>query len=591
VWSFPGAPVQIHLYFEVVHGIRQYLQQTSAAGPSVSAKGLLLGKIVMPGLPEISGFQPLSGNPGELEEAIAFFKNSGSDLLPLGYFRIHAEEHLALTPEDISLAQTFFSDPNSVFLLIQPSETGPANAGFFFWDRGKVNGGFHDFCFLEFPFDVSMLTAAGWDTATDPQPPTDSKPPESRPRTADPPLDSVPLQPQAGAAAPEEPQPQADTTLLAPFPPPQINAAPPVGPPPSSQEAARNLGTIPKPRRYWRAVRLAFTVVLLALAGIAAGIFLSQKLAWIGRNAEPTPIALKVERQGMDLSVTWNHNSPLVTGADAGRLTIYDGSAREFPLDKNQIRSGSVVYSPVTDQVRVQLDLQTPDQRITSESVMVVLNRPGTTDSSVVVQPMQAQRPFPPAPFAAREAGAPPGTTPASAKVRPRREFLPPQERAAAQTQPPELAPPPPVTAMNPAPAAVPAPALPLPHSQPPPAPKASSTANTSAQPQAPSRPSERLTLIGASDYIPPVPIRQPVPPPLTPAQRSFISRTTVVEIKVFVDASGNVLKTEPLTHANPALTTVAQSTAKLWTFHPARKAGQNVPSEMVLRFKFDLTK
>jgi len=64
-----------------------------------------------------------------------------------------------------------------------------------------------------------------------------------------------------------------------------------------------------------------------------------------------------------------------------------------------------------------------------------------------------------------------------------------------------------------------------------------------------------------------------------------------VVEIKVFVDASGNVLKTEPLTHANPALATAAQSVARLWTFHPARKAGQNVPSEMVLRFKFDLTK
>jgi len=61
-----------------------------------------------------------------------------------------------------------------------------------------------------------------------------------------------------------------------------------------------------------------------------------------------------------------------------------------------------------------------------------------------------------------------------------------------------------------------------------------------------------------------------------------------VVEIKVFIDASGKVRKAEPLNHANPALASVAQSVARLWTFRPAREAGQNVPSEMVLQFKFD---
>jgi outer membrane biosynthesis protein TonB len=61
-----------------------------------------------------------------------------------------------------------------------------------------------------------------------------------------------------------------------------------------------------------------------------------------------------------------------------------------------------------------------------------------------------------------------------------------------------------------------------------------------------------------------------------------------VVEVKVFIDASGKVTKTEPLTHANPVLITASRSAATLWTFQPARKNGQNVASEMVLRFKFD---
>jgi len=64
-----------------------------------------------------------------------------------------------------------------------------------------------------------------------------------------------------------------------------------------------------------------------------------------------------------------------------------------------------------------------------------------------------------------------------------------------------------------------------------------------------------------------------------------------VVEVKVFIDASGKVTKTEPLTHANPVLITASRSAATLWTFQPARRDGQNVASEMVLRFKFDPAK
>jgi hypothetical protein len=132
-------------------------------------------------------------------------------------------------------------------------------------------------------------------------------------------------------------------------------------------------------------------------------------------------------------------------------------------------------------------------------------------------------------------------------------------------------------------------PPLTLPHGQPTPAPAATHIAE---QPQTAAEP-QRLSPIDASnsDYVPPVPIRQVVPPPLTPFQRSLISRTVVVQIKVFIDASGKVRKTDRLSQANPVLATAAESVAKLWTFHPARKAGHAVPSEMILQFKFDAPK
>jgi hypothetical protein len=554
VWSFPGAPIQIHLCLDVIDSIRAHLKQGAEAGDSASAKGLLLGRIIAPGLPEITGFKPLpTGSPAELEQAVAAFKSP--DLRPLGYFRSHAGDRLTLSPDDLSLAQTHFSDPNCVLLLIQTSDAAALNAGFFYWDRGKMNGGFHDFCFLEFPFDVSLLSPAK---------PGNSKEDSQLPNN------SEPVKPP--------PQTEAATPL-----PPEITPTP-AGPPESLPAAHGNTNATAPLRRFWRTVRLAVAAVFLAVAGFVAGIFLTQKLAWIvdgARSAESTPIALKAEYQGSDLSVTWNHNSPVVTHAETGRLTIYDGGAREFALDQNHIRYGSVVYSPVSDQVRIQLDLKTPDQRITSESVMVILNKPTPTDSSVVIQPAQIplQHSFDAAHKDTRTA-TPTGPLPDSARVRTTREFVPPQARAEV---PPDLAPPPPVTAINLGPTAVVSSALALPRSQPPPAPAPKIAVAADTGPPTSPRPSGRL-----SDIVPPVPIRQRVPPPLTPAQRSFLTRTVLVDIKVFIDASGNVRKTEPLTHTNPALVSVARSAAQLWIFHPARRGGQDIPSEMILQFKFD---
>src|SRR5262245_39237741 len=118
-WSFPGAPVQVHLSLDVVREIRECLAQTStsgvsASGVSASVTGLLLGRVVTAGFPEITGFRRLhTGKSAELEQAIASIKKPDDNLVTVGYFRTHAGERLALSPEDISLAEAHFSGPNS----------------------------------------------------------------------------------------------------------------------------------------------------------------------------------------------------------------------------------------------------------------------------------------------------------------------------------------------------------------------------------------------------------------------------------------------------------------------------------------------
>ena len=76
----------------------------------------------------------------------------------VGYYRAQRQTKLRLAESDLALAKTFFHDRSNVILLIQPENSGPPNATFFFWDGGSLNG---DFPFLEFPFDAELLAAAG----------------------------------------------------------------------------------------------------------------------------------------------------------------------------------------------------------------------------------------------------------------------------------------------------------------------------------------------------------------------------------------------------------------------------------------------
>jgi hypothetical protein len=403
IWSFPGAPVQVHLSLSVVQDIRSYLAQASSV--STPVHGVLLGTIVTPGLPKITGFRPLpSGDAAGVQDAIACAGNA-DNLVPIGYFRTHAGERLALSPEDISLAETHFADPNCVFLLIDTFDPRIPHAGFFYWDRGKMNGGCYDFCLLEFPFDALLLRldqrlGIRENSELQPAPPRAepfSSPagPRPAPTAAEPLAVSQPLEAAPSAAR--------RTPPVASEPLPGGNATP-VTPARTIRESRGGSSPAPRPGLLRRIIRPA----PVAAVCFAAGMLFMQKLAGIV-NTEPAPIALKVEHQGADLSVTWNHNAPLVSTAQSGRLTIDDGGTREFPLDEKRVRFASFVYSPRTDQVRVQLDIHTPRHRVVRESVQVILKQAEFTQSSV---PVQAAKPA-----ESQPAGTLPYASPAAAHL------------------------------------------------------------------------------------------------------------------------------------------------------------------------------
>jgi outer membrane biosynthesis protein TonB len=82
--------------------------------------------------------------------------------------------------------------------------------------------------------------------------------------------------------------------------------------------------------------------------------------------------------------------------------------------------------------------------------------------------------------------------------------------------------------------------------------------------------------------FVPPSPIRKVAPIKLADAG----AETRPVDVKVYIDDSGNVYRALALTKGNRLATLAALSAARQWQFTPARKHDKPVPSEMVLHFR-----
>jgi len=85
----------------------------------------------------------------------------------------------------------------------------------------------------------------------------------------------------------------------------------------------------------------------------------------------------------------------------------------------------------------------------------------------------------------------------------------------------------------------------------------------------------------GTSD-VPASPIKKVAP--VKPADAGADARP--VDVKVFIDESGNVIRAQLLTKGSD-LAGTALSAARQWQFTPARKHDKPVPSEMVLHFRW----
>jgi len=128
---------------------------------------------------------------------------------------------------------------------------------------------------------------------------------------------------------------------------------------------------------------------------------------------DSSPLSLRVERTSGGMLLTWNRDLPVIQSASKVVLSISDGDRHEnIQLDPNQVRTGSILYPPITGDVSFQMEVTDPRQsKTTSESLRVLDPRPSPLDAPASASPTAGG--------AKDAAAAKPATTTAAADTTP----------------------------------------------------------------------------------------------------------------------------------------------------------------------------
>jgi TonB family protein len=137
-------------------------------------------------------------------------------------------------------------------------------------------------------------------------------------------------------------------------------------------------------------VRLMVAAALGMLVLVGGFLFVYPALLHRGGAGQTTvqqdssPLGLRIERAAGGLLLTWNNHSPIIQHASKVILSITDGERHEnIEMDPNQVRTGSIVYPPISGDVSFQMEVADANQsRTTSESLRWLDPRPSPLATS-----------------------------------------------------------------------------------------------------------------------------------------------------------------------------------------------------------------
>jgi protein TonB len=442
LWAPSGKPVTVSIPLPVIDRLEkeavESFRSLSSRGSEIG--GLLFGSFAA-GTPldiTIDGYEAIdceySRGPlyrltdvelERLDRAIAQRVAAGGRAV--GFYRSHTRKGLGLDADDFALFDSRFTEAHHIALLIRPNATKASMAGIFFREDGKVHG---EASYLEFPFrsaqhEGSKRTESLYDGAVAGPRSVNASPapaaarpvlraqivpiasrrevsPET-PLTAPPPAPTAPetVEPSAPAPAPVAAAPVAAAPVeskATPAPAPAKEKAKAVEPPPAAPAPAPVVEAAPeaKPRSGkmpWILLGGAATLVLAVGLVFTSGV-LSRKAPSVPTQDSST-LALRVDRNGGDIVLTWNRDSAVIKSASKAVLSINDGPQHEnVEMDLAQLKNGSIVYAPVTSDVVFKMEVTGSDQlKTASESVRVLRTRPSPMADPNAQQAQSAAQP------------------------------------------------------------------------------------------------------------------------------------------------------------------------------------------------------
>ena len=375
LFEVPGKPVSIYLSLDVVDRLQQDVMRGFGAVPKRGAEigGVLLGSATrepdrlvvnvdeyeMIPIEYKRGPSYLFSQPDReaFAEALARLRTAAASVdapgpAPIGFFRSNTRDAVGVQAEDLELLDQFFPDPNAIVLMIKPFASRAGMATFLVRENGKFPEGAPE---LEFAFRRKDLAPAD-----DPGP----KPS----RGSDTPVTRVAAAPVADRGEPVRP-PRSEISIV-PYEPPRYDEPeriPSVGPAPA--RVAAPSPPLAKARGGWVWVPLSFIFLLLGvLLGFQAALTMRPQTASGG--ADPFNLSLTVSKEGEDLNVRWDRQSPAIRAARRGVLIIVDGTYNKtVELDANQLQTGSVVYRYNSGDVRFRLEVYPRDRDVLIESL------------------------------------------------------------------------------------------------------------------------------------------------------------------------------------------------------------------------------
>jgi TonB family protein len=440
-------------------------------------------------------------------------------------------------------------------------------------------------------------------TPAPPPPAAKSTPPAPKvaPAPQTPPAKVTP----APAAPAAKIAPAAPAAKAAPAEPPKkkeeekAKEVAPAAPAPKVPQAAAIASAVAPPAANKnKKVRLLVAAALGMLVLVGGFLFVYPALLHRGDRSQTvaqqdsSPLGLHIERTAGGLLLTWNNHSPAIQHASKVVLSITDGERHEnIAMDPNQVRTGSIVYPPLSGDVSFQMEVADANQsRTTSESLRVHDPRPSplATSSTPATQGPQPG-PKQNTPGKSPNAESPDATSPESTPK-------PPDEQAVVRNPTPvkqfdkeslgqRLRPAAPAD-MAEAPAEVRANAA---------APGnfgsiMSGAASAPAAPArpAPSRPADTSAAAAnagsGGQIIPAEPTYKKAPE--YPKVARQIGASGVVEIEAMIGTDGRV-RNAKVTKGNPMLQKAAIDAVMEWKYKPALLNGKPVESPVQIKLNF----